>query len=76
MDIEIVESELAHFHVVSINIDDGNDEALGWKSGIFLQSFEEVMERDVGDAWGIEEGLAGSTFLLDEVAKEFGSEEE
>ena len=43
MDIEIVESELAHFHVVAVNINDGNDEALCWKLSVFLQPFEEVM---------------------------------
>ena len=68
MDIEIVESELTHFHVVAVNIDDGDDEALRWKFSVFLQPLEEVMEGDVGDTWWIEVRLAGSTFLLDEVA--------
>lgn len=34
------------------------------------------MERDVGYARRVEERLARSAFLLDEVAEEFGSEEE
>lgn len=28
MDIEVVESELVHFHVIPVDIDDGDDEAL------------------------------------------------
>ena len=65
--IEIIESELTHLHVVAVDIDDSDDEALGWEASVLMQSFDEVMEGDVRYGWGVKDGLTGSSFLLDEI---------
>lgn len=46
--IEAIEAEIGLPHVVAINVDDGDDEALRRELGVLVESTEEVVERDGG----------------------------
>jgi len=44
VNIEVIESKLAHFKIVPIDVDDSDNEAFRGEFGILMQTFEEIME--------------------------------
>lgn len=69
-----VEAELGLPHVVAIDVDDGDDQALRRELGVLVEPAEEVVERDGGCGGGVEDGLAGAALLLDQVLQQVGSQ--
>ena len=70
--VEAVEAELGLAHVVAIDVDDGDDQALGRELGVLVEPAEEVVEGDGGRCGGVEDGLAGTALLLDQVLQQVG----
>lgn len=70
--IEAVKAELGLSHVVAIDVDDGDDQALRRELGVLVEPAEEVVERDGGRSRGVEDGLAGTALLLDQVLQQVG----
>lgn len=67
--IEIVQTEVFHCHVVPVDVDDCDHQALCGEAGVLVQSAQEVGE---GDGWcsgGVEDGVTGGAFLLDKVGE-------
>jgi hypothetical protein len=58
-----VDDELAFVHVVSVNVDDCNDEALFGELSEAMYSSEKLIQFDVGDSLRIENGVAGCSFF-------------
>ena len=70
VDVEIIEAEVFHGHVVAVDEDDGDDEALCGEVGVFVQPAQKLRQRDRGHWCWVEDGLARRTLLLDEVAQQ------
>lgn len=54
VDVEVVESKVLELEVVPVDVDDGDDEALGGVLGVFVQPLEEVEQGHGGDGVGVE----------------------
>jgi len=67
--VEIVKTEVLHRHVVSVDEDDRNHQALCWEARVLVESAKKLGERDGGYGGGIENGVAGHAFLVDEVGE-------
>ena len=48
VDVEIIEAEVFHGHVVAVDEDDGDDEALCGEVGVFVQPAQKLRQRDRG----------------------------
>ena len=48
VDVEIIEAEVLHGHVVAVDEDDGDDEALCGEVGVFVQPAQKLRQRDRG----------------------------
>ena len=73
--VEAVEAEFGLPHVVAVDVDDGDDQALGRELGVLVESAEEVVERDGGRGGGVEDGFAGTALLLDQVLQQVGRQQ-
>ena len=76
MNVELVETEFRHFHVISVDVDYRDDKTLGGKLCIFVQTLQEVMKRDAGQGRRVEDGVTGRAFLFDEVGEEVSDKRE
>ncbi len=74
--IQIVQAEIFHDQVVAINVDYCDDEALRWKPGIFVESSEKFRQGDGRYRGAVKDGVAGFSFLIDEVVEQFGGEDD
>lgn len=61
MDVEPVEAEVISEHIVTIDVDDGQDEAGRGKLGILVEPSKEGVELDGGGLVGVEDGVALET---------------
>lgn len=73
MNIEIVESEISHLHIITIDVDDSDDETLCRKASVFMQSFEKVMKCYRWHCRGVEDRLTGTPLLLDQITQQLRS---
>lgn len=82
--VQTIETEVRLTHIVSISsqqylriekevpvdVDDGDDQALGRELRVLVQSSQEVEEGDGRGRGGVEGGVAGTALLLDQVLQQ------
>lgn len=65
VDVEVVQTEVRHLHVVTVDVDNCDHQALGGKLGVLVQSPQEVLKADAWNGRRVEDGFARSPLLID-----------